>query len=96
VQQIAADAARAAVGGLSDSERRALAEARAIAEVEKFPLLLADRMTVEAGEVADDPDLFQVLIRYDATYLGLGAFSALLPSPADRIERASVIRRGGW
>ncbi len=96
VQQIAADAARAAVGGLDDAERTSLAQTRASSEVGGYPLLLADRMEVEAGPVPGEPDLFRVTVRYDASHLGLTVFAGLLPSPPDHIERASIIRRGGW
>lgn len=96
VQQIAAEAARAAVAGLSDDEREALARDRAESEAGHYPLILADRMEVVAGAIAGDPDLFEVVITYDASHLGLDAFSRLFPVPADRIERVSVIRRGGW
>ncbi len=96
VQQIAADAARASVGGLNDVERTALALGRANAEVEGYPLLLADHMEVEAGPVPGEPELFRVTVRYDASHLGLTILSNVLPSPPQQIERASIIRRGGW
>jgi Flp pilus assembly protein TadG len=95
VQQLAAEAARAAIGGLSDSERQSLAVARANSQVGTYPLLMSEHFTVDSGADSDDPDLFEVRITYDATHLGLGPFSALLPVPADQIVRTSVIRRGG-
>lgn len=96
VQQIAAEAARAAVGGLSEDERVALATSRARSQAGGYPLLRPDELLIVAGDSAIDPDLFEVRVVYDASHLGLSAFSGLLPVPAERIERASVIRRGGF
>jgi Flp pilus assembly protein TadG len=96
VQQLAAEAARAAIGGLSDSERQSLAVARATSQVGTYPLLMAEHFAVASGADETDPDLFEVTITYDATHLGLGPFSAFLPVPADQIVRTSIIRRGGW
>lgn len=96
VQQVAAEAARAAVGGLSDSERGALAEARALEVVETYPFLQAGHLTVASQAVAGDVDLFQVTVTYDATHLGLSAFANILPLPPNAISRTSIVRRGGW
>lgn len=95
VQQLAAEAARAAIGGLSDGERQTLAVARANAQVGTYPLLMSEHFVVETGADPSDPDLFEVTITYDASHLGLTAFSSLLPTPADQIVRTSIIRRGG-
>jgi Flp pilus assembly protein TadG len=95
VQQLASEAARAAIGGLSDGERQSLALARAASQVNTYPLLMSEHFTVASAADPADPDLFQVTITYDATHLGLGPFSALLPVPADQIVRTSIIRRGG-
>src|SRR5687767_1739339 len=79
VQQLAAEAARDAIGGLSDGERQSLAVARANAQVNTYPLLVAEHFEVASGADEADPDLFEVTITYDATHLGLGPFSAILP-----------------
>jgi Flp pilus assembly protein TadG len=96
VQQVAAEAARAAIGGLTDTERVLLATTRAEQVVGTYPMLDGDFMTVTATAMTDDPDLFEVTITYDATHLGLEAFAGLFPTPPDEIARTSVIRRGGW
>lgn len=96
VQQVAAEAARAAIAGLDDGERRALAAARAEAVVETYPFLQRERMQVEAGSDPADIDLFRVTVRYDASHLGLAALDGLIPVPSDEFARASVVRRGGY
>jgi Flp pilus assembly protein TadG len=96
VQQVAAEAARAAIGGLTDLERNLLAVQRADEVVGAYPLLDGDFMTVQAAAVVDEPNLFEVTITYDATHLGLAAFAGLFPAPPDQIERSSIVRRGGW
>lgn len=96
VQQVAAEAARAAIGGLSDGERAALAESRAREVVETYPFLQGAHLTVASQAVAGDADLFEVTVTYNATHLGLSAFANLLPMPPDAISRTSIVRRGGW
>lgn len=95
VQQLASEAARAAVAGLSAAERVDLARRSVAGGVGSYGLLRPDALTLSAGADMSDPDLFTVTLSYDATSLGLKAFANLLPVPVDRIERKASIRRGG-
>ncbi len=95
VQQLAADAARASVQGMSTAERRSIAESQVTASAMSYPLLHPERLSVTAAP-ADDPNLFEVRVTYDASHLAIWAFEGLLPLPSQRIERAAVIRRGGY
>lgn len=95
VQQLAADAARASVGGLSPAERQAIALAQVDAGAESYPLLRRDMLTVTADPGAD-PNLFEVHVIYDATHLGIWGLSGLIPLPSPVIERSAAIRRGGY
>ena len=49
VQQLAAEAARSSVAGLSDSERNSLATSYVTSNVGTYPLLDASRITVSAA-----------------------------------------------
>lgn len=95
VQQLVAEAARASVAGLSDAEREAIARDIVRRTVSQYPLLRTGGMTVEARGDAADPDRFVVTLRYDASHLGLSAFSGFLPVPSGTIERSAIVRRGG-
>lgn len=96
VQQLAAEAARASVSGLSDQERAAIARATALDTVGRYPLLRSQGLVVEGRTDAADPGRFVVTVRYDASHLGLSAFSRLLPTPPEAIERSAIVRRGGF
>lgn len=96
VQQLAADAARASVGGLSDAERAALATARVNEEAGRYVLLDPSKVSVTATPAIENANLFQVRVSYDASKLGPFAFEGLIPLPAKTIVRTSTIQRGGY
>lgn len=96
VQQLAADAARASVGGLDDAERASIASAHVAASGGAYPLLNAEKISVSAGSLAADPSQFEVRIAFDAEDLPVWALSGLVPLPDKIIERTAVIKRGGY
>lgn len=94
VQQIAADAARTAVAGLSESERRLLAEDFISRSSKTYSFINPSEMKVV---VADDPgntNQFTVTITYDSGELPIWKlFSFALPDEV--IRRDATIRLGG-
>jgi Flp pilus assembly protein TadG len=94
VQQIAADAARTAVAGLSESERRLLAEDFISRSSKTYSFINPSEMKVI---VADDPgntNQFTVTITYDSGELPIWKlFSFALPDEV--IRRDATIRLGG-
>ncbi len=94
VQQLAADAARAAVAGLTAEERRSIAEARVASGAETYMLIRPDQLVTVAEE--GGADSFAVRLTYDASHLGIWGLDGLLPLPSPVIRRAAVIRRGGY
>jgi len=94
VQQIAADAARTAVAGLSENERRILAEDFIARSSKSYSFISASDMQVF---VADDPgnsNQFTVTITYDSSELPIWKlFSFALPDEV--IRRGATIRLGG-
>lgn len=96
VQQLAADAARASVSGLSDAERRTIALNLVATSGGNYPLLKANRLVVTAQALAADPSQFEVRVRYDSSDLPIWALSGLVPLPRQTIERVAVIKRGGY
>lgn len=94
VEQIAADAARYSVAGLTQDERTTLAEDYIATATFDDPLIDRDRLDVAVGPDPDAPQQFTVSLSYDASALPIwGLFSFTLPSK--RIERFATIRIGG-
>ena len=93
VQQLAAEAARSSVAGLSETERVSLAENYVAANVAAYPLLEPDRLTVSAA--TSGSDVFVVTVNYDAS----GSFIYALPfvpAPPSAIARSAAIPFGGF
>lgn len=96
VQQLAADAARASVAGITADERAALARSNVANAVVNYPLLDPRKLTVAAAPSGADPNLFAVDLRYDASANTIFALEGIVPMPPRVIERQAVIRRGGY
>jgi Flp pilus assembly protein TadG len=96
IQQLAAEAARASLPGLTENERRILAAEHVQTILPHYPLLDPAQLRVTAATSASDPNLFQVSIAYDASRSMVFAFDGLIPLPPRLITRAAVIRRGGY
>lgn len=96
VQQLAADAARASIAGLSDAERVRIAEAHVQTSIDGYPFISPDRLTVTAHRSPNDNDLFVVNLVYDASELPVFGLDSLIPVPSSTIQRSSAIRRGGY
>ncbi len=96
VQQLAAEAARASVAGLSVDEREDLARQHVARAAQSYPLIQPRNLSVEAGMVPDDPNLFQLALTYDASELVIFALRGLVPMPPTTIRRQAVVRRGGY
>jgi len=96
VQQIAAEAARATVQGLTEAERAALAKNQVTSIVGSYPLIDPNYLTVSAATSPGDANLFNVSISYDASRSIVFAFEGLIPMPPKTIARSAVVRRGGY
>lgn len=96
VSQLAADAARVSVAGITDAERRQLAIDHIDTTADGFVLLKGSAVTVTAEPLAADPDQFLVTVRYDATHLPIWDLVSFVPLPSSTIESSSTIRRGGY
>lgn len=94
--QLAADAARASVAGLSDVERTSIATSHVRNNVPAYMLLDPDNIQVTAEPLEADARQFRVSIRYDASLLPIWNFSPFFPLPEKVIERTATIQRGGY
>lgn len=93
VQQVANDAARAALGGLDTAERSSLAQSSLTSSIANYPFLEPQAAHVT---VADDATNLKVSIAYDASGSPFWAIRGLLPMPGSTITRQSSIRLGGY
>ncbi len=94
--QLAADAARASVAGLSDTERADLARKQITTTAGNYVLLNPARIKVDAGPLDTDASQFRVAVKFDASELPIWVFGGLVPLPSPIIERTAVVKRGGY
>ncbi|MFK4766492.1 TadE/TadG family type IV pilus assembly protein [Rhizobium sp. ZW T2_16] len=94
VQQLAADAARTAVAGLSDTERKTLAADFINRSMIDSTLLDKSKLTLTAQADPGNPNQFTVALTYDASNLPIfNLFTYAMPS--SQIKRFATVRVGG-
>jgi len=96
VQQLASEAARASVGGLSDTERNQLALAYIAANTTAYPFLNAQKMVISSGTTGTSAPTYRVSISYDMSGSLIYNFIRLLPLPPPQVVRSAAIQRGGY
>jgi Flp pilus assembly protein TadG len=95
VQQLAAEAARSSIAGMSDSERSSIATSYVTANVGTYPLITANRVSVNAATSGSDPNVFVVTVSYNAA--GMFIYSLpFVPAPSSTIVRSAAIPYGGF
>jgi len=90
LQQLANDAARATLGGLTTGERSTLAQQSVTGGIVATPFVKT-RMVVQT---TDDTPFVRVSVRYDASDFPLFKTS-LVPVPDPVIQRTAAVRMGG-
>lgn len=95
IQQIAADAARSAIAGLDENERRTLAAGYISRNAGGYPFIDPDKLSVDALDSTADGSQFVVTLRYDARGLPIWSLLTGLPLPDMTIARRTTIRIGG-
>ena len=93
VQQLANDAARAAVGGLTTGERQSLAASTMAAEIPAYGALAPAQTSLA---VTDTGQLVTISVSYDASASPFFAVQGLVPMPSPTIVRVAAIRLGGY
>ncbi|MBR2118056.1 MAG: pilus assembly protein [Afipia sp.] len=96
VQQLAAEAARSSVAGLSESERSTLANSYVTGNVNSYPLIDPAKLTVNAATSGSDANVFIVSVNYDASGMFIYSLPAFVPMPSSTIARSAAIPRGGY
>ncbi len=92
VQQLANDGARAALAGLTQSERQQLAQATVGAEVDSYAALDPSLTTVTEREATQ---AVTVTVSYDASRSGFWLLP-IVPMPSSTIARSATVKLGGF
>jgi len=93
VQQIAADAARTSIAGLSATERNTLVTAFIESNAGSYVFIDPDEVDFTIGDDASDPNQYKVTVTYDASQLPIWVLP--VPMPGKIISYTSTIRLGG-
>ena len=95
LQQLAAEAARSSIAGMSSSERASLATSYVSANVGTYPLIAASNVSVNAATSVANPNVFVVTVSYNAA--GMVIYSLpFVPAPSSTIVRSAAIPYGGF
>lgn len=93
IQELASDAARAALPGLTADERQKLAQAQLAADIASYGILSKSAAT--ASYAGDNTD-YTVSISYDASGSAFWAAAGFIPMPSPLIIRSASIKLGGY
>ena len=93
VQQLANDAARAALGGLSDTERQQLASNCLASELHTYGFLNPKLVQLA---YADQSQVMTVNLAYDASGSPVFALSGVVPMPPTTIAKTASVQLGGY
>ena len=96
VQQLAAEAARSSVPGLSESERSSLASNYVTGNVGSYPLIDPSRLSINAATSSTDANVFIVTVNYDASGMFIYSLPTFVPAPPTQVVRSAAIPRGGY
>jgi Flp pilus assembly protein TadG len=95
LQQLAAEAARSSIAGMSASERSSIANSYVSTNVGTYPLITANKVSVSAATSPSDPNVFVVTVTYNAS--GMFIYSLpFVPAPSSTIVRSAAIPFGGF
>ncbi len=95
LRQIAAEAARASVAGITDSERAALAQNTVNRSLSTGAMFRPGSVAVQVGSDPSDATIYTVTVTADTTSLGVNAFSRLLPMLPTLLRSTISVRKGG-
>jgi Flp pilus assembly protein TadG len=96
VQQLAAEAARSSIAGLTETERSSLAQSYVTTNAASYPLIVPTNLAVNAATSASDANVFVVTVNYNAAGMFIFSLPTFVPAPATQISRSAAIPRGGY
>lgn len=96
LQQLVAEATRAAVAGLDSGEREQIARGYIARNAAIYPFIDVTKLSVTTGESGPGNGTFQVSVRYDMSDSFVFKIGEMLPLPSPIIVRTAAIQRGGY
>lgn len=93
LQQLAADAVRVSLAGLTSQESRDLVEAYIRNNASSYMLIDERRLVRTVSAIGNDGVQMRLVLRYDASALPIWNLYPPLPLPDDEIVTATTIRR---
>jgi Flp pilus assembly protein TadG len=96
LDQLAAEAARASVAGLSDSERSSLAQGYVTSTAATYPLIAPAHLTINAAAAPANANVFVVTLNYDASRMFIYSLPGFVPVPSPNMVSSAAIQRGGF
>lgn len=95
VQQLAAEAARSSIAGLTEAERGSIASTYVTANAGTYPLINASRLSVNAATSPSNTNVFVVTVNYDASSMFIYSLP-FVPMPPTHVVRSAAIPYGGF
>jgi Flp pilus assembly protein TadG len=95
VQQLAAEAARSSVAGMSETERGTLAKSYVSANADTYPQIDKTHLSVNAATSGANANVFVVTVNYDASSMFIYSLP-FVPMPPTLIARSAAIPYGGF
>ncbi len=95
VQQLAAEAARSSVAGMTETERSSLASTYVTNNAATYPLIDPTKLTTAAATSSSNANVFVVTVNYDASTMFIYTLP-FVPKPATLIRRSASIPYGGF
>jgi len=97
VRQAAAEGARAAVAGLSSTERVSLAQARALEVITNYGAMLGGgRQPVITAGAGTTTGTFRVQVSYDMSGSPIMRYGNFIPLPSSNVQASVVVTNGGY
>ncbi|WP_097093366.1 TadE/TadG family type IV pilus assembly protein [Novosphingobium sp. Chol11] len=96
VRHAAAEGARAAMAGLSSSERADLARSRAQAVINGYGALLGSGGAPDIQAQPDGVGQFKVQVRYDMSRSPLIRYASFIPLPSTTLGATVIITNGSY
>ncbi len=95
VQQLAAEAARSSVAGMTETERSSLASTYVSNNAGTYPLIDPAKLTTAAATSSSNANVFVVTVNYDASAMFIYTLP-FVPKPATSVTRSASIPYGGF
>lgn len=95
VQQLAAEAARSSIAGMTEAQRSSLASTYVTANAGTYPLIDPTKLSVTAATSPANANVFVVTVNYDASTMFIYLLP-FVPMPPKQLTRSAAIPYGGF